>query len=254
VIHAATRSKPDRRPRRGCSIARQARRLDAPEKHEARRPPLEECRQSRPRLGVPVAPLDGPAGRVDPLEPLSAVEDRAYARAEVLDLLVSQVADDLYRRPLLRRRPRAPEPLVQAGKHPVQDRGQAPQLPARVGEKGSGIGYRRCRHRPDNSRNPRGRPGRGCEACVREQRPDEDQQQRLPRHRVSLLVWTDAAGGWRRRSSATSESMRSCSSGTAGSHGQQYGWPRYGARPQSGVAHRRGWRFGDGLRLVFMAG
>jgi len=53
-----------------------------------------------------VAPLFGPALRLDRRELARAVHDDAQTGAEVFGLLIAQVAEDLDRRPLVRRRSR----------------------------------------------------------------------------------------------------------------------------------------------------
>ena len=73
--------------------------------------------------------------------PRPTFEDDAQTGAKVLRLLVSQVADDLDRRPLAGRRPGPPGGLVQLAHQQLEHLREARQLAARVAQQATGIGH-----------------------------------------------------------------------------------------------------------------
>src|SRR3989475_9969043 len=119
---------------------------DRDERAETRGPALAEDGQGARSIVVQVAPLRRPALRVDRREARAAVEDHADSRAEVLDLFVAQVADDLDRRPLGRRRARTPGGRVEVLEQRVEHRGKPRQL-----EPGAGQHVARIVHGADDT-------------------------------------------------------------------------------------------------------
>src|SRR5499426_1413335 len=67
---------------------------EAVQQYQTRGAPLMERGERRHRIGVAIASLLGPARRIDGDERVAALRDHPYARAEVLGLLVAQMAHD----------------------------------------------------------------------------------------------------------------------------------------------------------------
>ena len=93
-------------------------------------------------VGVAVSPGFDPAHRVDRREARLAVDDGAEPGAEVLGLLVAQMAEDLDGRPLVVRRAGAGDGRIEIARERVEHVGQALERAAGGGERANRIGQR----------------------------------------------------------------------------------------------------------------
>src|SRR5439155_876961 len=100
--------------------------------HLAFGPALAERRERGAGIGLAVAPRLRPTGGIARRERRAAVHDDAQASAEVFQLLVAKMANDLDRRPLGRRRTFAPSRGVDVGEQDVEDAWEPRELRARA--------------------------------------------------------------------------------------------------------------------------
>src|SRR5215467_12992525 len=106
---------------------------------EACRPPFPEGRERARPVVLEIATLDRPALGVDRREALAASQRDAEARAEVLGLLVAEMADDLDGRPLGGGRARPPGRRVQIVQQGVEHHRKAPELDPSVRQDVAGV-------------------------------------------------------------------------------------------------------------------
>src|SRR5215831_13244473 len=106
---------------------------------EACRPPFPEGRERARPVVLEIATLDRPALGVDRREALAASQRDAEARAEVLGLLVAEMADDLDGRPLGGGRARPPGRQVQIVQQGVEHHRKAPELDPSVRQDVAGL-------------------------------------------------------------------------------------------------------------------
>src|SRR5437762_7462786 len=105
-------------------------RSHAVEEREIGGPTLAEHGERRARVGVAIRALLHPALRVDGGKARAAFDDDAQPCAEILRLLVAQVANDLQRRPLRRRRTLAPRHGLEVAEQRVEDAWQPREIRA----------------------------------------------------------------------------------------------------------------------------